>query len=265
MYKSKLRDVDFIPIIIGIIILSFLNVIDVNLFLTGVNADLIKPSMQDITIYIIYGLNSFSRVTIMDILRFSIPFLLFIAYTGTYMSDVLEKGNFYINIIRYKSLNKWLIIQVRKLVLSLTAFFMIYYLSIIIISTLYTNNLIGLTNNFYSINPHLVTKDFYSLLMYQYLLSIGAGISLILVQLFTSLKNKNINSGFTLGSTIILLLSALGKYNIINPIMMSKHNKINYNLTMDPIITISFYIVFILIMYLLLVWFLKSLVRRNKL
>lgn len=256
------KNISIIFLFIALTFISFINVIDINLFLSTLSSKFTNISMQDIVIYMLYGLTS-SRVNLIDIIRFSIPFILCISFINSYLSDILESNTIYLNIIRYKSYSSWIKTYLFKMTLFVILFYTYYYINLIIISSIFTKNVSGFTDIFYYLNRYITNTNFFQLLIYQYFLSIFSTILLTLINLLLSLVLKNINKSFIVVIVTILILTALGKYDIINPLMLCKHYTINYNFNINPISTLTFHLLFSFIIYISLVRCIKLLVRRT--
>lgn len=268
MNLNKLKLFNFYLIILLIIFIAYINVIDVSLFLNNLNfsSNSNAISIQDIVIYTIYGLNSFSRVAFIDVIRFSLPFLLCITFICAYLTDIINNKNVYINLIRYKSYNFWLKKNILKLIIIICTFFFIYYFSIISISMIYSHNNNGFSDVFIRINININSNiNFFELVFYQYLLSISFCINLATIIITISFISNSINKAFIYSSSFIIIISTLGKYNIFNPIMLSKHNIINNQLIISPKITLIINILIYFITFYLLEKIIKILVRRHTL
>lgn len=265
MNVNKFKLCNFYLVIITIIFIAYINIIDVKYFLNNIitNSDSNFVSMQDVVIYTIYGLNIFSRITFIDIIRFSLPFLLCISFICAYLSNIIDNKNIYINLIRYRSYKSWSEKILLDLIVKICTFFFIYYFSIIIISAFYCSYKSGFTDTFIEINKNISTNiSFFKLLIYQYLLSILFCINLTNIIFIISFVSNNVNKAFIYNSLLIIFISILGKYNLFNPIMLSKHNTINSYFIISPEITIVVNLLIYFITFYLLIKTIKILIRR---
>ncbi len=264
MITKKFKKLNFIYIVPMIILLVIINIIDSYSFLYKIGNVSRDLSIQDIIIYIVYGINKNARVNLVDILRSSIPYLLIVLFSGVYLSDMLDDNKKYLHLIRYKNYKTWLKRNIDKLITLMTLVFIMYYVLLIVLSAIFIDNNHGFTEAFYMLNPfYNNSSSFTTLLIYQYLLSITSGVFVILLQLLLSLMFKDTHKSFILMSLIILILSFSGKYDIYSPFTLSKHNLINTNMSIHPLVTIILNIVISTVVYLFIIKRTKVVVRRD--
>lgn len=261
LFLGKNSTTYFISIFLIIFCISLFNIVDVHSAILNLTNSKSSISMQDIIIYAVYGINSLSRDYFIDILRFSIPFLLCLFYISIFLVDVLQKGYFYCSVIRYKNYRTWLRTIFLKNSVFITIFFVLYYLNLLFISGLYTKNIKGFTTSFYTLNPCLTNGNFFVLLLYQYLLSISFSLLLLVLLMLFSFILKSISKSFIIITIIIIVLTSLGCYNVFNPIMLCKQAIINYTFYVQPIWTIAFFLIISLILLTITKLYIKLLVR----
>lgn len=260
--SSYLYMVTMVCLLIGI--MSAISILDSYNFLNKLNLIKQKISVQDIIIYIIYGINNISGASFIDIIRFSIPYILLILFVGAYLSNILEDSGKYLHLIRYKYYKTWLRKNYINLLSSVFLILSTYYISLILISLLFIKDCSGFTDTFLMLNPfYHNTNNFIELLFYQYLISLSLGIVIMSLQLLLTIIYKNADLGFIIMGSLVLLFTSLGRWDIYNPFMICKHSIMNSNYKIHPLVTISLSITLAAVIYVLLVKILKYVVRRR--
>lgn len=260
-YKKK----HLIIITVGIFfILSISNIIESYAFLSKVDATNNCVSSADIIIYIVSGINADARANLIDILRFTMPYLLILLFTGVHLSNILENNNKYIYLIRYKSYETWFKKNAAKLIQLVVIHFSIYYLLLIILTSILMDIFSNFTKVFYILYPFYDGhSSSLKLLIYQWLLSILWETVFVLMQFLLGLFIKDVFKNFIIMSLVILVLSFIGKYNYYNPLMLSKHNIMNTTISVNPSITLIFSVIIILVLNLFISKIIKIAIRRN--
>jgi hypothetical protein len=263
MYKKKFEELNYTLIGFIIICLSIINYIDVYNFLSKISIASKDTSLQDIIIYTIYGISCDGRSNLVDVLRFSLPYILIMIFIGIYLQDILEDNKKYIHIIRHSSYILWITKNIIKLNVFTVFFLGSYYCTLIIISLVFINNTSGFTEIFYILNPlYINSSSFGELLSYQFFLSITCSFIFVLLQTLIILFTKDSHKSFMFTSLIIFTLSFIGRFDLYNPIMLCKHSLIDSTSSIHPLITITVNVILIIILYLLIIKSLKIVVRR---
>ena len=265
---SKLNKYDkkhVIIITVGIFfILSISNIIESYAFFSNVDAINNSVSSADIIIYIVSGINADARANLIDILRFTIPYLLILLFTGVHLANVLENNNKYIYLIRYKSYGTWFKKNVVKLIRLVVIYFAIYYLLLIILASMFMDVFSSFTKVFYMLYPFYDGySSFLKLLIYQWLLSILWESVFVLMQFLLGLFIKDVFKNFTIMSLAILIFTFIVKNGCYNPLMLSKHSIMNTTISVNPLITLSFGVIIILVLNLFISKIIQIAIRRN--
>ncbi len=237
MNKNKNLSCNYLLIlmIVFLFIFSICTIIDNSMFLKNINNDIL--SSNDIVIYILCGITSEGSTNLLDFIRFSIPYILILFIAGIYITNILNRKYFYI--IRYKSYKAWIKKEFYKLIFIIIMFFAIYYFFIIGIvwicfgSFNYFSDLLSILYPYCNYNHSWI-----ELIILQYILSITIEIILVIFQFILSLWIQHDTKVFTFLSLVIIIFSFLGKYDIYNPLMLSKHCLLNNKLNVNPITTI---------------------------
>lgn len=256
-----------IRILIAIALIAFIsivNIIDSYSFLSKVDTTNRSVSLQDIVTYVLFGLNSNARTSLIDIIRFSIPYFLILFYIGVYLTDILDDSKKYIFIIRYKSYKTWIKKNIIKLVYFVVAFFFSYYFILTVFALIFTRYSIGFTKTFYILYTFYDGySSFVELLIYGWVLMVLWGIILGLVQFLLALFIKDIFKSFMVVSLVVFVLSFGGKYNCYNPMMLSKHSLMNTIIGIHPLITIILQVITILLISSLIPKVIKIAIKRG--
>ncbi|WP_434303798.1 membrane-spanning permease [Clostridium botulinum] len=262
--KTRELNYKYICIIIPAII-AILNILDTYNFLYSIGLKDSNISFQDVVSYTIYGLNTKGGTNFIDILKFSIPYLFIIFLSGMYIKAMFEDGKKYINLIRYKSYKLWARKNILSLFLSGILIFTLYYVLLIIVGLIYIKNHVGITKVFLQLNPNCdYSISFYKIILLQYLIGIFLILTLISIQLLVAILLNNTVWSFMCVTLVLLVFSFLGKYNIYNPFMLSKHNFIDSMFRISPFQTVASNIIIIILLYLSIIKLIKSVVRRDK-
>lgn len=252
-------------IIIGlIVIISIVNIIDGYSFLSKLDTTNGSVSLQDIITYVLLGLNSNSRTSLIDMIRFSIPYFLILFYIGVYLTDILDDSKKYICIIRYKNYKEWAKKTITRLVCFIIEFFSIYYFILILFALIFTNEQIGFSNTFYMLYPFYDKHSgFIELLIYDWGIEVLWGAILGVCQFLIALFTKNIFKSFLMTSLVVVIFSFLGKFDFYNPMMLSKHSLMNTTIGIHPSITIILVLIMFLLVNLLIPKLIKIYIRRS--
>ena len=262
MKKNKNLSCNYLLIlmIVFLFIFSICTIIDNSIFLKNINNNIL--SSNDIIIYILCGITSEGSTKLLDFIRFSIPYVLILFITGIYITNILNRKYFYI--IRYKSYKTWIKKEFYKLIFIIIMFFTIYYfflISIVLIffgSFNYFSGLLSILYPYYNYN-----YSWTELIILQYILSIIIEIILVIFQFILSLWIQHDTKVFAFLSLVIMIFSFLGKYDIYNPLMLSKHYILNNKLNVNPIDTIIIGTIIIIIINLFAERIIKYFFRRK--
>lgn len=235
--KIKFKEINFSLLYFLIALLAVVNITDSYSFLSKITKE--SVSFQDVVIYVISGINKNGRTGLIDVLRFSTPFLIILFVSGIYFTDILDGSKKYLYLIRYKYYKIWIRKNVFKMIISAIIAFTIYYFFTVIASLVFIENRNGFTEIFYRLHPFYDNQsEFIKVFFYQYLLSITFSILIVIFQILLSMSIKNTHKSFIVMSFIIIFLSFLGIYDIYNPLMLCKQKILNTSIEIHPLITI---------------------------
>ena len=106
-------------------------------------------------------------------------------------------------------------------------------------------------------------SSFLKLLIYQWLLSILWESVFVLMQFLLGLFIKDVFKNFTIMSLAILIFTFIVKNGCYNPLMLSKHSIMNTTISVNPLITLSFGVIIILVLNLFISKIIQIAIRRN--
>lgn len=265
--KSNLTRYDNKKITIIFICLFFIltisNIIESYSFLSKLDINTPYVGFREIIIYVLCGSMN-GRTNLLDLFRFSMPYVLILFITGIYITDIWDNSGNFFYIIRYKNYKKWIRYNFIKLIFIVVRNFSIYYLLLIMISMIFFHKNTNFTKIFFILYPYYdYSSDFIQLIITQWVLSISIEVILVLVQFLLGMFFKDIFGNFCVLSFIIFVFSFTGKYDCYNPLMLSKHTMMDVNLSVNPIITITSCITITLIINLFMSNIIKVALRRN--
>ena len=218
-------------------------------------------TFSDMALTVLYGVNTSYSISLVEIVKWSIPYIIIIYFVGIYVEKTVLKKNSLIWMIRSRSYNKWLWGMSMNMLLIITAYLISFFSCIL--SVIFCGDFSG-TSVFFRENNIYMSKESITQLyiIIQFLLSLTTMALISLIQVIITICFNNSTSGMISSIFIISMFGILSRFNIINPLMLSKCNIIDNRLEVYPSVIIIINIVLTSSIYLLLSKKIRSIIRR---
>lgn len=220
-------------------------------------------TFSDMALTVLYGVNTSYSVSLVEIVKWSIPYIIIIYFVGIYVEKTVLKKNLLIWMIRSRSYNKWLWEMSMNMLLIITAYLISFFSFTCILSVIFSGDF-SETAVFFKENNTYMSKESITqiYILIQFLLSLTTMALISLIQVIITICFNNSTSGMIFSIFIISMFGILSRFNIINPLMLSKCNIIDNRLEVYPSVIIIINIVLTISIYLLLSKKIRSIIRR---
>jgi len=201
-------------------------------------SSVIQPSAQEIMLHSVYGINTYGRKNIVDIVGVALPYLFLVFAGGLLLTVMTEPGSRFLYVIRHRTYTKWLLRNLTRIVLWLVALWTLFYAATGVFSLLLSDNRDGLGPIFYHLNAAAShDASFHQVIVSQYVLGCLVCLMIAASQFMLSVVLKDASKGYIYLNAAILFCVFIGIFDIYNPLMMSKHNSLNLRIGASPFVT----------------------------
>lgn len=222
-----------------------------------------KLTFSDMALTILYGVNNCYSTSIIEIIRWSAPYIIIVYFVGQYIECTLTQKNSLIWLIRSNSYTNWFWKISNNIILIILIYLISYFIFTCILSVIFSGDF-SKTSAFFKQNNIYMSKESISqvYIIIQFLLSLTTLVLISLIQVLIAIYFNNSTSSTIFSIFAIAILGILSKFNTINPIMLSKNNIIDNRLEVYPSMFIIINILLISSIYVLLLTKIRNIIRR---